>query len=178
MSVEIPKVEMTTEEKLKGVRGAWPLWVGVMAKAVVDKYGDEGSKVLRDALRNQGRIHGQKVLKERMHVGPTLRDFVEGYMLKVAFAPLGYEFEIAELTESRAVIHAIRCPLWERWKPLGVPDEMCDIWDSYQRGIREALNPANTIIHRHGKRMIKGDPYCELIWEIPELGGKDTSIEE
>jgi hypothetical protein len=51
-------------------------------------------------------------------------------------------------------------------KVIGVPEDMCEIWDSYQLGVREALNPSNPITHYHGKQLIKDDPYCELFWEL------------
>jgi hypothetical protein len=166
--LKVTSVRMSTEEKLQTIRRAWPLWVGVISKAVVERYGDEGQTVIKDALCNQGQIHGEKLFVERRHMEPTLRGFIEGYAVPVAGETLGFEYEIAELSESRCVMRMTRCPLQERWKIVKAPDDMCDIWDSYQLGVRLALNPANPIIHYHRKQLFKGDPYCEVVWEVKE----------
>ena len=160
-------IPMSTEEKLQTVRRAWPLWVGIITKAVVERYGDEGQTLIKDALRSQGQIHGERVFVGKRHMKSTLRGFIEGYM-PVALETLGFEYEITELSESRCTTHVSRCPLQERWKIIKAPEDMCDIWDSYQLGVRLALNPTNPIVHYHRKQLFKGDPYCEIVWEIKE----------
>ena len=160
-------VRMSAEEKLEGVRHAWPLWVGVITKAVVERYGDEGQTVIKDALCNQGQAHGERVFVGKMHIEPTLRGFIEGYA-PVALETLGFKYEITELSESRCTMRVSRCPLQERWRIVKAPEDMGDIWDSYQLGVRLALNPETPIIHYHRKQLYKGDPYCEIVWESKE----------
>lgn len=159
---------MNAEQKIEGLRRAWPLWVGVITKGVVDKYGEEGAEVIKEALGNQGLIHGQKVFRNKRGMGSALKDFVDGYILGTVGESLGYDIDIMESTDSRIKVRVNRCPLWERWKLIDVPPDMCDIWDSYQRGVCRALNPANPIIHTHEKQLIKGDSHCELVWEIKQ----------
>ena len=134
---------------------------------MVTKYGDEGRKLIEDALRNQGEIQGKKIFVERMQVEPNLQGF-----LKVLFPimeSMGFEWGIVELSEKRCITRVTRCRLQERWKLVGAPkDIMCDIWDNYNLGFRYAINPANPIFHYHLKQMYKGDAYCELVWEIRE----------
>ena len=59
---------LSAEEKLKRIQGQFPLFVGVIVKAVVERYGDEGRKLIMDALYHQGLIHGQKAFAEEFMV--------------------------------------------------------------------------------------------------------------
>jgi hypothetical protein len=161
-------VHLTAEEKLETVRRAWPLWVAVITKAAVDRFGDEGREVIKEALRNQGQIQGRKAYVEKMNVKPTLQGLVEEVLPRAMGEPMGLEIDVTELSESRCVMRVSRCPMQERWRVANAPEDMCDIWDSYNLGFRMALNPANPVFHYHGKQMYKGDPYCELYWEVRE----------
>ena len=158
---------LSAEEKWERVLHAWPLWVAVIVRDVLKKYGDEGRRLIENALRNQGEIQGKKVFVERMQVEPNVPGFIEA--LSPIMESMGEEWEIVEISEKRCIQRVTRCRLQERWKVVGAPkDIMCDIWDNYNLGFRRAINPTNPIHHYHLKQMYKGDPYCEVVWEIRE----------
>ncbi len=156
---------LSPDEKLEVIRRAWPLWVAVIAKAVVDRYGDEGRSLIMDCLRQQAIVQGRKVFVERRGIRPDVQGFVQE-VATPQMGIMGHEFEIVELSESRCVMHVTRCPLAERWKLIGAPEDMCEIWDSYNLGFRQVINP--DIIHYHIKSIYKGDPFCKTVFETPK----------
>lgn len=154
---------LSTEEKLDRIRRAWPLWVGVIATAVINKYGDEGRQLVKEALYDQGRTTAKAFL-ETSPVEPTVPgplDFVLPLMTVSGFEP-----EISELSSSRAVIRHYTCKFQECWKLVSAPRDMCEIWESYFRGMREVINSKFTVTRL--LRLYHGDPCCEQIWAIEE----------
>ena len=154
----------STEEKLRRIRHAWPLWVAVIAKAVDGKYGEEGRKVIMDALRHQGSAHGEKVVVDKMKPERSIQGIAQ--TLLTLMQVMGIEAEIKELSQNRFAMRIDRCPLSERWKIVGAPSWMCELWGSYALGMYQSIHPK--FEYKVLKSIHRGDPYCEEIWELKE----------
>ena len=110
---------LSIEEKLRRMQRMFPMWVGVISKAVIEKYGDEGNQVIKNALSKQAQMQGNKVLKPI----DDLRDFACEVVRYTD--TLGMEVEIEEVSRNRMLWRINRCTMAERWKILGAPAELC-----------------------------------------------------
>ena len=152
----------TVSEKLDRARRAWPLWVGVICRAVDEKYGDEGRRVVMSALRQQGQIHGRKVIVAKMNAQPTISDIIEIH--KTLVQVMGLDCEYTDITKRSFVLHVNHCPMAERWQIMRAPAWMCEVWGQYVLGMYTAVNENFDYFVR--KSVLNGDPYCEEVWQI------------
>ena len=160
---------LSTEEKLKRVRGQFPLWVAVLIKSVVERYGDEGRRLIMDALYNQGLIQGQRAFAEEKKVKSewNVEDIIErAIVLTSVMGFIPDKVEVKELSPTRGVLRFHYCPLAERWKIVQAPADMCELWGSYAHGLYRAFNPKFNF--RVSNSMYHGNSYCEELWEIEE----------
>jgi hypothetical protein len=75
-----------------------------------------------------------------------------------------FKFETVEATEDRCVGRTTKCAWHERWKELGLKDDICSSGhQGWGDGAVESLNPNFT--YSLTKNMIRGDQFCEWIIE-------------
>lgn len=73
--------------------------------------------------------------------------------------------EIVEASKERTVMKETGCSFLNRVKEFGITDDTLSAGDAaYCEALTKSLSPNVKIIHE--KRMHKGDPYCEWIFEI------------
>ena len=160
-------ISLSTEEQLARLRRQIPSWMGVVVKAVTERYGDESRQLICDALYQQGQAMGKRAFAEKLRQKPewNAQDVLDEW--QTMFVAAGYsenDIEITEQSPKRVVFRVHRCPLAERWRVLQAPPFMCEIWGCHALGLFRCLNPrfnytALTSIHR-------GDEYCQEVWEI------------
>ena len=77
------------------------------------------------------------------------------------------KFEVVEATAEKAVLRNTECPWWNRFKELGISDDLCSAADpAYFNGLARMVNPKVTVSLT--KAMPRGDPCCEWVYEIEE----------
>ena len=158
---------LSAEEKLRRIRRQFPLWMGTVIKAIVDRYGDEGRKLVYDALYQHGQAQGQKAYDEKMKQKPEwdVRDIVQEMQTLVTvmgFSP--DDVEIAELSPNRAVLRFRRCPYIPLWRTVGAPANICEIWGSWAHGFYRTFNPRFDFIVLASA--YRGSECCEEVWEL------------
>lgn len=73
-----------------------------------------------------------------------------------------FEFEVVEATEDRSVGMTTKCAWHERWKELGLKEDLCTFGhQGWVDGATESLNPNFTF--KLTKNMVRGDQYCEWV---------------
>jgi hypothetical protein len=75
------------------------------------------------------------------------------------------KFEIAEATESRAVVKSIECAFWNNVQARKITDDLCSSHSHYYwEGFTKAINPKlnSTLV----KARPRGDSLCEWVFEL------------
>ena len=136
------------------------------------------SKALRDALGQEryNEIHGQiwaeqgkaaKQIADALGLaGGDAKSVAETNVL-VTLVAMGPEIktETVEATEERAVLRNTECPWWNRFKELGISEDLCHVaCAAYWDALTKSLNPKVTVSLT--KAMPRGDSYCELVYEL------------
>lgn len=101
-----------------------------------------------------------------------VEDAMDAFNLVVTAGILGlgpeFELETIEKTRNRVVARATKCPFWERLKEFGATAQYdcvpaCSAWGT--EGLK-AVNPK--ITRKIVKAPPRGDPYCEVVYELKE----------
>ncbi len=84
----------------------------------------------------------------------------------VATVAMGPEFklETVEATAERAVVRTTECPWWNRAKEFGLSDDFCAADPAWHNGLVKSFNPKLSVTLT--KAMMRGDPYCEWVYEL------------
>jgi hypothetical protein len=136
-----------------------------MAKKIIEKFGNEGKEAIREAINDFGLFRGKRVREKVIKAGlePTMENEYLFHDL-----PIGSKAWVAESRKegNKHITHVLKCPFGQIWKQLGeekIGLLYCDIdysiWKGYQPKIKFRLN----------KNILKGDPYCEMIYDISEM---------
>lgn len=135
-----------------------------ISRQVKEKYGREGEKLLEDACHDVGAKIG---LLWKDKLGLAKGELVEIDKALAGLArDIGWEYKIIETLPHRMVARVIFCPYLKGWKVLDAPPYVCDLWGYFLSGVAESVNPKITF--RYNASMHKGDPYCEMIFEMKE----------
>jgi hypothetical protein len=110
---------------------------------------------------------GNKGLADRL--GLTGTDAKSAATIIPAFVTISYgpqqKFEIAEATESRAVVKCIECAFWNNVQAKKITDDICSSNSHYYwEGFAKAINPKLT--STLGKARPRGDSLCEWVFEL------------
>jgi hypothetical protein len=136
------------------------------------------SKALRDALGQEkyNEIHRQIWAEQ----GKAAKDIADSLGLSggdaksvaetaqlVTIVAMGpeFKFETVEATGEKAVIRLTEGPWWNRFKELGISEDLCSFacaafWDAFAK----SLNPKLTVSLT--KAMPRGDPHCEWVLQL------------
>ena len=163
MTEKIEKVPAETrwEMATKGLTGAFT----AVANAFKDAVGEEKFNEFNSGLWYAG---GKGAKEFANTLGLTVespRD-IDEVMKLVAMSGMGpeYEFEVVEATEDRCVGRTSKCPWHERWKELGLKEDICTSGhQGWGDGATESLSPNFT--YKLTKNMVRGDQYCEWVIE-------------
>ena len=156
------------ENLLQSTIELWGAIVGLMVKGVVEKFGDEGKKVLEKASFEACKWQTKKFIEEE-----GIKERGTEALAKIAYPAEGsrlsdigvFEIEHLELDDKKFSMKVTRCPYVKIWKALGITDsvpEICDVLTRGDEGISALFNPK---LHMTlTKCMARGDPYCIYSW--------------
>ncbi len=93
---------------------------GIVSERVVDRFGDEGEEVVRDAVAEFGRRRGERIRRrvDEAEKPATVENYLDKYDMARA---QGFEVE-TDLDCAGADQVFTLCPLWETWKETGSED--------------------------------------------------------
>jgi hypothetical protein len=167
------------ERLLESTMEMWSAMVGMIIKGVVERYGDEGRKIVKDAVFKACRWQTEKTLgKTRVTQKDTkaLADF--GYPDMTQSREIGdhgvFDYKRVQLDDKNFAIKVTRCPYVKTWKALGilesVPD-LCDLLTHGDEGVSSVFNPQLHLTLP--KCMSKGDAYCIYWWKEEDQTGSE-----
>jgi len=161
---------------LDSTKEMWAAMAGSIVADVVEKYGDEGRKIVKKAVFDACKWQTEKRLKE---AGITERGMMalanEGYPVKGAH--IGdhgvFDMEHAHLDQKHFDLKVNFCPYVKTWKETGIinrcPD-LCDLLTEGDNGVSFVFTPKHRMTLT--KCMTKGDPYCIYSWREVKKGIK------
>ena len=155
-----------TEPTIKNVQKE--LWenfaivTGFMTMKVIEKFGDEGRSAIKEAMSQAGNYKSSKQLGDKP-VGERGGTRALAESMSKGSQITGFEFETIELSDKKYSIRVSKCPIAQAWKDMNGPSELCDLLAIYDEGIAKSFNPDLSLTLP--KHMLKGDPYCEYIFD-------------
>jgi hypothetical protein len=167
------------EHLLESTMEMWGAMVGMIIKGIVEKYGDEGRKIIKDAVFKACRWQTKKTLGKSgitQKGTKALADF--GYPDVTQSREIGdhgvFDYKRVKLDDKNFAIKVTRCPYLKTWKALNilesVPD-LCDLLTHGDEGVSSVFNPKLRLTLP--KCMSKGDAYCIYWWkEIDQTSSK------
>lgn len=166
------------ERLLESTMEMWGAMVGMIIKGVVEKYGDEGRKIVKDAVFKACSWQTEKTLGKTgvaQKGTKALADY--GYPDLTQSREIGdhgvFDYKRIKLDDKNFAIKVTRCPYLKTWKALGilesVPD-LCDLLTHGDEGVSSVFNPKLRLTLP--KCMSKGDAYCIYWWKEE---GEDAS---
>jgi len=133
-----------------------------ISRQIKEKYGAEGEKLLEEACHDVGAKIG---LLWKDKLGLVKGDLKElDKVLSGMARDIGWEYKIVEASPRRTVARVTFCPYLKGWKMLDAPAYVCDLWGYFLSGVSESVNPK--IAFRYNASMHKGDPYCEMVFDM------------
>jgi len=172
------------ENLLDSTMEMWGAMVGMIIKGVVEKWGDEGRRVVKDAVFEACKWQTEKTLRQ---VGiakkgtKALADF--GYPDMTQARKIGdhgvFDYERMKLDDKNFAIKVTRCPYVKTWKALGILDsvpDLCDLLTHGDEGVSSVFNPQLRLSLL--KCMSKGDAYCVYWWKEKEQVGSEKKTRE
>jgi hypothetical protein len=153
---------------LDSTKEMWAAMAGSIVAGVVEKYGDEGRKIVKKAVFDACKWQTEKRLKE---AGITEKGIMalakHGYPAEGAH--IGdhgvFEMEHAHLDKKRFDLKVNFCPYVKTWKETGIIDrcpDLCDLFTTGDNGVSFVFEPKLRL--KLTKCMTKGDPYCIYSW--------------
>lgn len=128
------------------------------AKALVDKYGDEGREMVLQIMREFGAERGRLIRQKALAQG--LEPMMVNYY-KVTDLPMsGWKHETLESTPTRMRFKATYCPFAEVWKALGAP-ELGLLYCEEDKTKFEAYMPGTELTRLSS--ILEGADCCEML---------------
>jgi predicted hydrocarbon binding protein len=154
-------IKPTVKDVQKALWENCAIMTGFLTKKFIEVFGDRGREAIKDAMREAGNYKVSKDL-EKTDIKERGTKALANYMTKGS-SITGFEFETIELSDKKYAIRVSKCPIAQAWKEMKAPPELCDLLAIYDEGAAKAFNPKLTL--KLPKHMLKGDPYCEYIFE-------------
>lgn len=147
----------------------WGAMVGSIIAEFIEKYGDEGRKLVKKAVYNVGKWQAEKTAKKLGAFSKGAKALAK-YGYPVEGAVVGdnavFRLEHAKLDKKNFDLKVNFCPYVKTWKELGilkrVPD-LCDLLTEGDNGVSMVFAP--NMLMTLTKSMSKGDPYCIYSWK-------------
>jgi len=147
----------------------WAAMVGGIIAEVVEKYGDEGRKIIKKAVYEACKWETEKTVKELSITEKGTKALAKyGYPAKGSrVGDVGvYDLEHAKLDDKNFDLKVNYCPYAKTWKALGIVDrvpDLCDLLTEGDNGVSIAFAPKLRMTLT--KCVTKGDPYCIYSWK-------------
>jgi hypothetical protein len=115
---ELPDVAMTAEEAIVQIGDLWAAMYYFLAEGLLDAYGLEGERALRQAIREYGNNRGIETRDNHLKRGYPINLFS---LFSYYDLPDDRRFERnkIELTPETRISQTLRCPYAEVWEQLG-----------------------------------------------------------
>jgi hypothetical protein len=143
------------------------LLFGHMAKATVDRCGEEGRQAVIDGIMSFGRQRGlgirERVLAQGLPL--TIENFYENHDL--AHVNAGFEMTLSIGKEWNAEALVTRCPFAEVWQEMRQP-ELGSIYCLVDEAMLEGYNPDLQLVRP--TTILRGHSNCQFIWRTQEGG--------
>lgn len=167
----MPKKDKKAEDLqnlLNSTMEMWGAMVGSIVAGVVEKYGDEGRRIVKKASYEVGKWQAEKIAES-----VTLTDKGARALAKYGYPTEGavvgdnavFRLEHARLDDKRFDLKVNFCPYVDTWRKLGilkrVPD-LCDLLTEGDNGVSVVFAPDLRMTLT--KAMSKGDAYCVYSW--------------
>jgi len=153
-----------TEEKLQRLVSADAIMIATLAKAMNDKYGDEGLAAQRDALEGVFRKIIPSIAKT---VGAKIGDggIEDWAKLEKYICDASDMANEIEVTPRRGVLRVTTCPYLKQYQRT-FPEYCTEVLIGMERAIAGTVNPKMKV---HGEKyLVFGDPICEIVCELKE----------
>lgn len=157
------------EEQIRQMLGQSARQMGLLylsiAKEVIEKYGEEGRRVILEGIRTFGRTRGQRVAERVKRDGKplTLENFFKFYDVPVTLITRQAEPEIPR--HGKLVKRVASCPLAD----LAKEESQLEIGKLYCEqdfAMLEGYNPE--LRFEKTASLMEGDKYCEFTYSVPE----------
>jgi predicted hydrocarbon binding protein len=147
--------------------------VGLLAKGVIERFGDEGRKVVENACLESGKYVARRYIESRglEERGTTA---LAKHIYPIADSNLTWVDEFGKFTyltldDKHFAFKVEKCPYLTHYRALGVLPAMphiCDIVCQADAGVGKVFNPK--LNFSLPKCMAKGDEYCVYEWKESE----------
>lgn len=152
------------EEKLQRLVSADAIMIATLAKAIKEKYGDEGLAAQRNALEETFRKIIPSIARTAgARIGDgDINDWakVEKFICDAS----DMENDI-EVTPQRGILRVSTCPYLKQYQRT-FPQYCPDVLVGMERAIAGTINPKMKV--HVEKYMVLGDPICEIVCELKE----------
>jgi hypothetical protein len=161
--------EKHLEDALQSTMEMLGAMIGMIVKEVVEKFGDDGRKIIKNAVFKACKWQTEKTLNEMGITDRGTRALAKfGYPEKESIIGdiNAYKIKHLKVTDKNFVIKVTYCPYVKAWKALGIIDavpDLCDILTEGDNGVSVVFNPRLRMTLK--KCMTRGDPYCVYSWE-------------
>ncbi len=137
---------------------------GIVAKMVVEKFGDKGKEIMHEAVRAFGESRGRDIARKVKKEGKPLS--VENYLKYYDMArSASYDVESTE-SENYADQVFKFCPLWATWEEEGLAEYGYIYCQEIDAALVKGYNPE--IKFRHYHHFQDGKPDCHMSFTLDE----------
>ncbi len=163
----VPEEECSRQVGLMARRAA--LLHYFFSKTIIDRFGEEGKRLISEAISAYGNYCGKSVLEKVKEMGLPLTD--ENFDRVPDLPEYGWKIETITLENGEVRPIARYCPIAATFKELGPEAEKIGRLYCYvDQAKYNAYNPDIEFIH--SKNVLDGDPYCEFLVRTVEKKGK------
>lgn len=161
--VELSEEEWPIVRRWKAAAKTRARYMAELSRKVYQRFGEEGLKVIGEVWREGAEKYFLRSLKTFGIEGNNAKAFA--LYFKLAQEVLGYEMELVEATDKRAVLRYYTCHLFDKSDPIA--ERICRECNfQFEKRAAELLNPKLEV--RFTKLQTAGDPHCEMIVELQE----------
>lgn len=139
---------------------------GIMAEKVVERFGDEGEKVVREAVREFGESRGRAIASRVKAADKPLnvKNYFENYDMARSAS---YEVESRESANHAEQLFKF-CPLWATWEEAGQDHVGAIYCTEIDAALARGYNPRMKFKHDHHFRDGRGD--CQMSFTLEQEG--------
>lgn len=171
------------ENLLQSTMEMWGAMVGMIIKGVVEKFGDEGRKIVKKAVYEACKWQTQKTLDKTGITERGTKALAQfGYPARTQARKVGdhgvFDYEHEKLDDKNFTLKVTYCPYVKTWNALGILDsvpDLCDLLTKGDEGVSSVFNPRLCLTLT--KCMSKGDPYCIYWWkDVEKSSSKEKQL--
>jgi hypothetical protein len=154
--------------------------VGLLAKGVIERFGDDGRKVVENACLESGRYVAQRFIESRgikeMGTAALAKHIYPAADSQLTWVDEFGKFTHLKLDEKHFAFRVEKCPYLKHYRAIGVLPAMpyiCDLICKADAGVGKTFNPR--LNFSLPKCMARGDEYCIYEWKEDESGEMQAS---